>query len=311
MINQKELDFLNLKHVFLQINSKFYFQNQYFSIHLIVVFIGDFSMVVIILLSLAAIIIIAAVFFRGFQDKIFGHNEGQAEIAGILTVRGATFLILVLSLAGLSVFLEIKEAKQPSRKEAIEILKGEQPDSFELAYQSEDSIYIKLDNEKIGKLKGKFEFDIFKSDQAPNKYDLHVEKAPIGNIDLNMYENTMLFENGNIYYQDSSYNIPNTDFWFMIDEIRTINYNEKKITRYVLMFGEGLNKKRIIWTDKTFEYGKSDDGKIPNQMKLISQPKWGHSYALALGLGNFGGNNGINHVEIINAMLVRIKLVKN
>ena len=59
-----------------------------------------------------------------------------------------------------------------------------------------------------------------------------------------------------------------------------------------------------------FEYGKTDNGQLPNRMKIINNVNWTNSYAVALGAGLYGRYNGKYYIEIINTILVKISIEK-
>ena len=121
----------------------------------------------------------------------------------------------------------------------------------------------------------------------------------------------MVYENGNIYWKDSAYNIANSNFWFKIENIESINIGQgKNIARYFIRFGEGQSPKSIKWSSGNYEYGKTDNGQLPAAMKIINNANWTKSYAIALGAGLFGQYNGKYYIEIINAMLVEVRIEK-
>ncbi len=269
------------------------------------------------LLIIVGVIVIAAIFSETFQEKIFDGSNSETKIAGVITVQGVSFVVLIIGLTGTSAYLELENKPEPTPptmdvEDAITILKNTEKDLVSLQFSQDDSIHVKLNNTTIAKVKQDIDFDIQKSNSFNDKYNVNLEESSLGDFSLDIFENALSYQQGNIYFQDSLYNIQNTNFWFKIDEIENIpTRNGNKIAKYTFKFGEGESKQNIKWSSEEVEYGKTDNGQIPNNMKLLRDTHWKSNYAIALGAGLFGKNDeGRNYIEMINATLVRIRIEK-
>ncbi|VVV02579.1 hypothetical protein [Mesonia oceanica] len=269
------------------------------------------------LLIIVGVIVIAAIFSETFQEKIFDGNNSETKIAGVITVQGVSFVVLIIGLAGTSAYLELQNKPEPippkmDVEEAITILKNTDKALVSLHFSQDDSINVKLNNTTIAKIKQAIDFDIKKSNSFNDKYEINLEESSLGNFSLDIFENALIYKRGNIYFQDSVYNIQNTSFWFKIEDIENFStHSGNKIAKYTFKFGEGKTKQTIQWSSEEVEYDKTDNGQLPNSMKLLRDTHWKFHYAIALGAGLFGKNEeGRNYIEMINALLISIRVEK-
>lgn len=176
------------------------------------------------LLIIVGVIVIAAIFSETFQEKIFDGNNSETKIAGVITVQGVSFVVLIIGLAGTSAYPELQNKLEPippkmDVEEAITILKNTDKALVSLHFSQDDSINVKLNNTTIAKIKQAIDFDIKKSNSFNDKYEINLEESSLGNFSLDIFENSINYKRGNIYFQDSVYNIQNTSFWFKIEDI--------------------------------------------------------------------------------------------
>ncbi|PCJ67596.1 MAG: hypothetical protein COA58_00225 [Bacteroidetes bacterium] len=265
--------------------------------------------VTLIILLLIGIIIVAAIFKDSFQEKVFGGSESETTIAGVFSVRGVSFVTLIVGLTGVATYFELQRSSEIGINQVIEHLKFTNNDQFSFHFYKEDSIDLKLNGTSIGRFGQPIDVNITKSLTNKNSYEIKYDKARLGSLKLNVLQNSLIYSHGNIYWEDSAYNIENSSFWFRIEKIESIQINPNlKIAKYHLRFGEGQSKQAVKWSANTIEFGKSDDGKLPNSMKIIHETGWNNSYVIAMGVGLFGENYGKNYIEEINAILVKIRI---
>ena len=228
------------------------------------------------LLVLVGIIVLAAIFIESFQEKIFGGKQGETKIAGFITVKGVSFVVLIIGLSGVATFLELKLADkhQHGVDYAASILKNTENDSFSMDYSPKDSVDIKLNSMVIARIKRNFDFGINKSKTDQNKYDLNIEDATLGNFKLYVEQHTLRYQEGDIYYEDSIYNINNTSFYFKIEDILSTKIGNTTVAKYKVNFAERSKEDKLVWLKRPKEFRKSDNGNLPDEMNLLSSLEW-------------------------------------
>jgi hypothetical protein len=262
--------------------------------------------VAIIILILAFLIVLASIFIRSFQELIFKNSQGEARI-GQLSIKGVTFLVIVLALVAGAIYIETQSNSEYSINDAIEFLKKENTDSFSVDFNENGELRIFLNNQlvaiekpnkKIGLRKGK----------TSKEYDLFIDKAVLGNFDLAV-DKKILKKNEINYRQGEIYRFNEENFWFKLLELNT-SIDKKtgaNLAYYTFKFGEGRDKDHIIWSEEKLVLPKSDNGKLSNGVKLIENKDWKNRYIVSMGAGIYGGNRPI-HIELIQSELVIIDI---
>lgn len=261
------------------------------------------------ILIIVGIIVVASILIPPFQNKIFGGENGEASIGGFITVRGVSFVLLIIGLSGVAAYIELNKKDDLNMTQVISFLTNSRDDSFSLDYVDNDSINVKLNRQLVGSLKQQLDFDIKKSKDKIHNYDVHIEDNNLGDFRLNATIKHLIWKAGDKYYQNQAYRIEESNLWFKIEKVESIKVSGpdgEKYAKYTIRFGEGHREDTIKWTDRTYEYRKTNKGQIPNELKLLSNSSWNNSYAVALGTGVFGGSDDQYHIEQINAMLVII-----
>ena len=136
----------------------------------------------IVILVLVGIIIIAAIFKPGFQEKIFGGSEGEAKIAGILSVRGVSFVILIIGLVGVATYFEINNNPEISVSKVIKYLESSKNAQLSVRFLNKDSIDISMNGASIGRIKQPMDLSVKKSLASEKSYDVVLDNATMGNL---------------------------------------------------------------------------------------------------------------------------------
>jgi hypothetical protein len=256
----------------------------------------------ILILALAFIIVLASIFNESFQKLIFQNTQGQAQF-GKFTVKGVTFLVIVLALVACAVFLETnKPAKKYTMNDAVEFLKKESGDSFRIVFDEKSQMLVFLNNQLVARENPEKKITFRKGAKAKD-YDLLIDRAVMGNFSLNI-DQEQLKKNEPTYYQNEPYRFNDKNFWFKLVRLKTKKdkSTKKKLAYYTFTFGEGESVEEIKWTSKKITIPKSDNGKLSNGIQFISDNNWEKSYVLSIGAGKFGGKERI-HIDLIQSEL--------
>lgn len=259
------------------------------------------------ILIIVGIIVIAAIFNASFQEKIFGGAEGEARIAGIISVKGVSFTVLLVGLLGLASYQE-GQSKKFDNVDSDVIIKqiiSANNLNFTFKLKGKDSILVYVNDIFIKQIHQSIDFAIQKSADEKFKYDVSLDNKKVEQIDLDFNKSSMAYDEGDIYYEHEAYQYEETGFWFKLDSIIT---TPSKKVRYEFLFGEGESSESIQWIEKSLAFGKSDNGRTKGDLHILSMKGWEKCYALNLGAGNFGSGNGRNHIEMISINLAMISV---
>ncbi|MEL7221302.1 MAG: hypothetical protein AAGJ93_08285 [Bacteroidota bacterium] len=281
------------------------------------------QLIIIGFLAIIFLIIAAAIFVPSFQEKVLGGSEGETSIGGFITVKGASFVLLIIGMASLITYLSVqnkdetdvtptegKPPANPSTASAIKVLEQAEDDQYTLDIDEEGRLNVSVNNTAVGTAAQNFAFSLDKSSVSKKNYDIKMGASTISGIQVDLSGTRLAYEGNNLYEKDKAYQLENTDFWFRIEDIKSVQINSGLVAKYQFRFGEGATENTIKWTEDTYEYDKSDNGRQSASMRFLQNTSWQSSYAIALGAGLFGGTEASLHIEKINIYLVEVELIQ-
>jgi len=262
------------------------------------------QLIIVGFLAIIFLIIAAAIFVPSFQEKVLGGSEGETSIGGFITVKGASFVLLIIGMASLITYLSVQRNTStqdgsesppaaPTTAAAIKVLETATDDQYSLRFEADEQVGIIANNTLLGSTQQNFTLKLDKSKINKASYDIQMGDARISSLQVDLKESRLI-----------------DDGYGKIEEIKSVQTSKGLIAKYQFRFGEGDSENTIQWTENTFEYSKSDDGRQSETMNFLQDAKWNSSYAIALGAGLFGGGDNSLHIEKINIYLVEIKLTQ-
>jgi hypothetical protein len=263
------------------------------------------NILALLIFLLAVIIALAAIFNRDFQDKIF-RNNGEVGYKKI-TIRGVSFLVLVLALVGGAIITQLYDNPQPNITNAIEILKQDNTETFSIDFINSSEMNVHVNNQLVGKSEQQKKVDLKKGKELED-YEMLIDNAVLGNFNLRINKET-LYKRVIKYKKGAPYEFNDTEFWFQLEDLekKYLENSDVDIAQYTFKFGEGPNKDNIIWSESKLLITKSDNGNLSNGIKLLAHEKWKNRYIISMGAGLYGGGEPI-HIELLNAELAIIQI---